>query len=306
MMRFDPGNRRYSSSRARYALNVPLFSTDARRTSALPTDERPLKLLSFNIQAGIASSGYHHYLTRSWKHVLPYPERLENLDRIARLASDFDFVGLQEADGGSLRSGYINQIEYLAVRAGFPFWYDQTNRNLGHFAQHSLGLLSRFLPGDITEVRLPGMIPGRGALCVRFGSGEHALLLMILHLALGRRARERQLGAVAELAQDYRHVILMGDFNCGSESDEINGLLRHTQLSEPVHGLHTFPSWRPRRNIDHILVSSSIEVRSVNVLNYTISDHLPIAMEITLPRDIALGSAGLTEPVLPLAAAAGA
>jgi len=305
MMRSEPNNYRRHPSKTRYALNVPLFSSEVPRVGA-KAQPRPLKLLSFNIQAGIASSSYRHYLTHSWKHVLPYPERLDNLDRIASLAQDFDFVGLQEADGGSLRSGYINQIEYLAVRAGFPFWYDQTNRNLGHLAQHSLGLLSRFLPRDITEVRLPGMIPGRGALCVRFGSGAQALLLVILHLALGRRARQRQLAAVAELAQDYRHLILMGDFNCRSESDEINRLLRHTHLSEPVHGLHTFPSWRPRRNIDHILVSSSIEVRSVNVLNHTISDHLPISMEIMLPADVALGSAGSMQPVLPLAAAAGA
>jgi len=293
------------SPRPRHALNVPLFSSEAPRP-AVRSEPRPLKLLSFNIQAGIASSSYRHYLTHSWKHVLPYPQRLDNLDRVARLAADYDFVGLQEADGGSLRSGYINQTEYLAMQAGFPFWYDQTNRNLGHLAQHSLGLLSRFLPSDITEVRLPGMIPGRGVLCVRFGRGEQALLLMILHLALGRRARERQLAAIAELAQDYRHAIVMGDFNCRSESDEINRLLRHTHLSEPVHGLHTFPSWRPRRNIDHILVSSSIEVRSVTVLSCTISDHLPISMEIMLPADVALGSAGRLEPVLPLAAAAGA
>lgn len=286
-------------------MNVPLFSTDARvRPTRAANESRPLRLLSFNIQAGIASSSYRHYLTHSWKHVLPYPARLDNLDRIAVLARDFDFVGVQEADGGSLRSGYINQIEYLAVRAGFPFWYDQTNRNLGHFAQHSLGLLSRFLPRDIAEVRLPGMIPGRGALCVRFGSGTHALLLVILHLALGRRARERQLAAIAELAQDYRHLILMGDFNCRSESGEIDRLLQHAGLSEPVHGLHTFPSWRPRRNIDHILVSSSIAVRNVNVLHCTISDHLPIAMEITLPSDIALGSAAGMEPALPLAVGA--
>lgn len=302
-MRFETYNRHRQSREARYALNVPLFSSEVPRVAA-KTQPRLLKLLSFNIQAGIASSSYRHYLTHSWKHVLPYPERLENLDRIARLACDFDFVGLQEADGGSLRSGYINQVEYLAVRAGLPFWYDQTNRNLGHLAQHSLGLLSRFLPRDITEVRLPGMIPGRGALCVRFGTGPQALLLMILHLALGRRARQRQLGAIAEQAQDYRHVIVMGDFNCRSESDEINGLLRHTHLSEPAHGLHTFPSWRPRRNIDHILVSSSIQVRSVNVLNHTMSDHLPISMEIMLPGDVALGSAGGMEPVLPLAAGA--
>lgn len=272
---------------SRHPLNVPLFSIDVEARPARAANEsRPLRLLSFNIQAGIQSSSYHHYVTRSWKHVLPYPQRLDNLDRIAELARDFDFVGLQESDGGSLRSGFINQTEYLALRGNFPYWYDQTNRNLGRFARHSLGLLSRFSPSEVTEVRLPGVIPGRGVLCVRFGYGEASLLLMILHLALGRRARERQLAAIAQLANQNPHVILMGDFNCCSDSSEIAWLLRRTQLREPVHGLYTFPSWRPRRNIDHILVSSSIGVSDVKVLNHAISDHLPVAMDVTLPSGI--------------------
>lgn len=265
-----------------------------------PTQQR-LRLLSFNIQAGIASSKYRHYFTHSWKHVLPYAERLDTLDRIAALSSDFDIVGLQESDAGSLRSGFINQTEYLSDRAGFPYWYDQTNRNLGHFAQHSLGVLSRFRPNEITEVRLPGMIPGRGALCVRFGSGDQALLLIIVHLALGARARARQFESLVDLIQGQRHVILMGDLNCRSESKEIQWLLRRTDLSEPIHGLYTFPSWRPRRNIDHILVSAPIQVDSVRVLNHTISDHLPIAMDITLPPTAAL--AGNLAPAEPRAVA---
>ena len=55
-----------------------------------------LRLLSYNIQGGIAARGYRHYVTHSWKHVLPDSERLGNLDRIAELIHDFDLVGLQE------------------------------------------------------------------------------------------------------------------------------------------------------------------------------------------------------------------
>jgi endonuclease/exonuclease/phosphatase family metal-dependent hydrolase len=281
---------------------TPVIGTVFARTSASipgPTPRR-LRLLSFNIQAGITTSKYRHYLTHSWKHVLPCGERLDTLDRVAGLAADYDLVGLQESDAGSLRSGFINQTEYVADRAGFPYWYDQTNRNLGHLAQHSLGLLSRFRPNEITEVRLPGMIPGRGALCVRFGMGADALLLLIVHLALGARARARQFGALAELIQGQRHAILMGDLNCRSESKEMQWLLRRTDLGEPIHGLYTFPSWRPRRNIDHILVSAPIQVDSVRVLNHTISDHLPLAMDITLP---ALAAADIVPPSEPLAAA---
>jgi len=250
--------------------------------------ERRLRLLTYNIQTGIATSRYHHYLTHSWKHVLPCSGRRDNLDRIANLVRHYDIVGLQEADAGSMRSGYVNLTEYLATRAGFPHWYDQTNRNFGMFAQHSMGVLSRMRASDIREHRLPGAIPGRGALVIRYGQGRDALVLMIVHLALGKRARLRQLGFIGEIASAHRHMILMGDLNCRSDSPELGVLIDRVGLREPTHNMHTFPSWRPIRNIDHILVSPSLRVDAVNVLNYPLSDHLPISMEISLPDDLDL------------------
>ncbi len=267
---------------------VPEHKSVLRLMKHAPTASPPqrLRLLSYNIQTGIVTRNYRDYLTHSWKHVLPYPQRQANLDRIANLVSDFDIVGLQEVDAGSLRSGFINQTEYLALNAHFPYWYDQTNRNLGHLAQHSIGLLSRFRPSKITEEKLPGMIPGRGALVARFGFGEDSLVLVILHLALGRRARLQQLDHVSDLVRGFRHVVVMGDLNCTSDSAEIDALLARTHLREPAHGLHTFPSWRPRRNIDHILVSTSLKVENVAVLNHPLSDHLPIVMEVVLPPEL--------------------
>ncbi|MDX1452759.1 MAG: endonuclease/exonuclease/phosphatase family protein, partial [Oleiphilaceae bacterium] len=108
-----------------------------------------LKLLTFNIQVGISTSSYRHYLTRSWQHVLPHRNRNENLDKIAALLKGYDVVALQEVDGGSLRSGFVNQVEYLANASGFPYWYQQLNRNFGPLAKHSNGLLSRYRPLEV-------------------------------------------------------------------------------------------------------------------------------------------------------------
>lgn len=250
---------------------------------------RRLRLLSYNIQTGIATRRYREYVMHSWKHVLPHHGRADNLDRIAAFLGHYDIVGLQEVDGGSLRSGFINQTEYLALAARFPHWYDQRNRDLGKFAQHSLGALSRFQPSAVKEVRLRGRIPGRGALLLRYGHGDDALHVVIMHLALSQRARLRQFEHVAEHLCGCRHIIVMGDFNCRSDSRELGWLLENAGLREPIHGLHTFPSWRPAHNIDHILVSPSIEVRSTRVLSEAISDHLPIEMEIVLPETVRLG-----------------
>jgi len=250
--------------------------------------ERRLRLLSFNIQVGINTHSYRHYLTRSWQHFLPHGNRLQNLDRISELLGHFDIVALQEADGGSIRSGHVNQVEYLADRAGFPHWYQQLNRNFGRFAQHSNGLLSRLKPLDIQEHKLPALIPGRGAMFAEFGSASNPLLLVIMHLSLSKRAQTRQLNYVKEQIADYKHVVLMGDMNNHLEQMLNDSPLADTDL-RPANTddvvLNTFPSWRPKRAIDHILVSSSLHINRVGVLDYPVSDHLPIAMDIALPDD---------------------
>ncbi len=245
---------------------------------------RYIRLLTFNIQVGINTSSYRHYLTRSWQHVLPNRHRFENLDRIAQLISNYDVVALQECDGGSLRSAYINQVQYLAEAAGIPYWYQQLNRNLGQIAQHSNGLLSRFRPLDVTEHRLPGLIPGRGAIIARYGSEEDPLVLVLMHLSLSKAAQQRQLGYIREQIADYRHVVLMGDMNNHAEE-----LLTHTPLKDsgliPLPDTAcSFPSWRPAKALDHILVSPSLEIRRPEVVSYPVSDHLPIAMDVALPE----------------------
>ena len=247
---------------------------------------RKIKLMSFNIQVAIASTRTRHYLTQSWKHILPHSQCFDNLDRIARLISDYDIVGLQEVDGGSLRSQFINQVEYLAQHGGFPFWYNQTNRNLGKLAQHSNGMLSKYQPSETIEYKLPGMMPGRGALMTRFGHHDNSLALFLVHLALGKRARQRQLDFIAERVNDYPNACVMGDFNCAVNSEEMTSLFAKTDLCLPEENLLTFPSWRPARNIDHILTTSAVQVKEIKVVNEAMSDHLPIAMEISLPHEI--------------------
>lgn len=251
---------------------------------------RSLRVMSYNIQTGIETNVYRHYVTRGWKHFLPHTDRQLNLGRIADVISGYDLVGLQEVDAGSFRSGFINQVEYLSRMAGHRYWYAQTNRNLGKLARHSNGILSRFRPIEICEHKLPGMIPGRGALLMNFGTEQEPLTVILVHLALGQRTRLRQLEYLADVIRDHRNVVMMGDFNCISRSREFELLRSRTNLCEPIHDLHTFPSWRPQQNIDHILVSPSLKVLSATALDYPLSDHLPVTMQIALPDSIELGN----------------
>jgi endonuclease/exonuclease/phosphatase family metal-dependent hydrolase len=255
-----------------------------------PKDGQRLRLLSYNIQVAIASTSFKEYLTTCWKHLLPHSKTYRNLTNISKIINDFDIVALQEVDAGSLRSSFINQIEFLARMGDFPYWSFQTNREIGILTKHSNGLLGRFEPYEISDYKLPGKIPGRGAMVVRYGKPENPLVMVILHLALTQRTRQQQLEFVSEIVNCFQHVVVMGDFNCQPESSELNYLINNTDLCDPDHGLMTFPSWRPVRKLDHILTSSSLEVTDVHVLEHLYSDHLPIAMEIKLPEGLDLAA----------------
>lgn len=262
--------------------------TDTSTTSAQPG---PFRVLSYNIQVGIRTSAFRDYVTGGWKHILPHGERLRTLAAIADQVRGYDLVAIQEADAGSLRTGFISQTEYLARRAGYPWWTERTNRRLGRLAQHSIGALSRVGPRFVQPLALPGRVPGRGALLLRFGDGANSLSVVIVHLALGRQTRGRQLDFIAELIEDAPHAIVMGDFNAQHGAPEMKRFFARSHLVEPAERINTWPAWKPLQNFDHILTTTDLRIERTRVLDEGPSDHLPIVVEIRLPTDCALAVA---------------
>jgi len=247
-----------------------------------------IRILSYNMQVAMGTSRAHHYVTHSWKHVLPHKDIHANLDHIAKVIADYDIVALQEADAGSMRTAFTNHTEYLAHKARFHYWHNQVNRNLGRIAQHSNSVLSRFHPRGFEEHKLPGLIPGRGMLVASYGKQEKMLGVFVLHLALSQRARMRQLEMASELVSEYKHAIFMGDMNCEADSVEMKMLLKKTSLQLPEKQACTFPSWQPRKRIDHILVTPELQVHDTHVVEHYGSDHLPVAMIVDVPGSLEL------------------
>ncbi|MBV1907270.1 MAG: endonuclease/exonuclease/phosphatase family protein [Pseudomonadales bacterium] len=247
-----------------------------------PRKNSVLRFLSFNIQVGITTCAYRQYLTRGWKHLLPHEERHENLKKIAKIVSDYDLVALQEVDAGSLRSGYVNQVAYLADKAIFPYWYAQLNRDLGRFAQHGNGLLSRIKPSRLEDHKLPGMLPGRGAITMRFQFSGVEVLVILMHLSLGTRSRHLQLEYVHRLIEGEEHVVLIGDMNSHLQSLLFNSPLESTNLRPAEEVLPTYPSWQPAVALDHVLVTPGLEISEFEVLDCNISDHLPVSVSLSL------------------------
>lgn len=219
--------------------------------------------------------------------MLPSRGRTEQIQRIADVMSGFDIVGLQETDAGSYRTNGIDQIEQLAMLAGHSEHSFLLNRNMGRLAQHGIAITGNRSPSRIEHHALPGRVRGRGVIFAEYGQGDDALCVAVTHLALSRHARVLQLEWLAARLARYRHVILMGDMNCepfelaNSALGEIGLYVRRDQ-TPPM----TYPSWRPRRCIDHVLTSETLAIRRSWIPSGGYSDHLPIAAEIILPAPL--------------------
>jgi endonuclease/exonuclease/phosphatase family metal-dependent hydrolase len=63
-------------------------------------------------------------------------------------------------------------------------------------------------------------------------------------------------------------------------------LFAKCSLQPPAQSMPTFPSWKPRRALDHILTSPAIQLDKMWALPQAFSDHLPLAAEIRLPAHV--------------------
>ncbi len=246
-----------------------------------------LKIMTYNIQVAMPSHGIRHYVMHSWHHFFPHPRRNHNLKSIANVIRPFDIVALQELDAGSIRSRYVNQVDFLAEVAAFPFAEQQTTRNFGPFARHSKGLLSRYPIHNAQHYLLPSAVPGRGTATFCIGSKETPLFILNVHLSLGARAQAEQLAFLGDLIQQYEHVIVMGDFNMSAEQLQSLDVFKN-RLYLATDDALTYPSWKPKKQLDYILLSPSLKVQHAGVMHLPYSDHLPLFAEIILPDGFVL------------------
>ena len=240
-----------------------------------------IKVLTYNIQVAMSSKNIRHHVMHSWHHMFPHPNRNRNLQQIARMIDPFDIVALQELDGGSIRSDYVNQATYLAELAEFSYAQQQTTRNLGPFAQHAKALLSRFPIANAQHYALPSRFPGRGLTSFIVEGLKAPIFVINTHLSLGHRAQEAQLRFIAELIAKHSHVIVMGDLNL--TPDVLKGsFLEQTNLQLAVDNTATYPSWNPKKQLDYILVSANFTVHQAGIISCDYSDHLPVFAELEL------------------------
>ena len=102
----------------------------------------------------------------------------------------------------------------------------------------------------------------------------------VVHLSLIKKIRNKQFAELtAILKQTKGPIIVMGDFNT-SNSNDFAELLKETNLSfANTDGKKTYPAWKPRKRIDHILISKEIIIKRFEAITVNYSDHLPLLLD---------------------------
>lgn len=238
-----------------------------------------LKALSWNMQAGMGTRRLRDYALRAHENILP-AGKSRRLEQAARQIASFDLVGLQECDIGSWRTGMTHQGRLLAAEA-FRHHAFHTSRRISRVAGSGLALLSKHPLVDAQGHALPSRLPGRGALSARVDTPAGELRVLVVHFSLGPRDQASQWEWVREWAErSTLPALVMGDFNVGPGCPRFDAVLKGwNQGFEPPP---SFPSWRPRRALDHIL-ALGLEAGPPQAFDPGASDHLGMVREIWLP-----------------------
>ena len=111
------------------------------------------------------------------------------------------------------------------------------------------------------------------------------MVFLLVHLALSYRVRQEQLRELKNIVRNVsKPCIVAGDFNVLTGKHELELFQEASGLIEPVgNQLPTFPSWKPKRNLDFILHTPQIRMSNFRVPQVLYSDHLPLLCDFDIP-----------------------
>ncbi|MET7672664.1 endonuclease/exonuclease/phosphatase family protein [Micromonospora luteifusca] len=198
-----------------------------------------------------------------------------------------DVVLLSEVDRAWLLNGGHDTLDLLADRLGMPYVF-------GPAADPVWGdaVLSRWPVTDPRTLPLPavGAPTGAQALAVTLdlGDGVRAAVVSTHLQPPPGQGPVVQARAVADFAIGYaagRPLVVAGDLNT-EPGDEAFGQFTNAGLADALAAarpLATSPADDPREQIDHIFVSPGLTPGDPVAVRSTASDHLPVAVTLTLP-----------------------
>ncbi len=219
-----------------------------------------IKIMTYNIQRGLDNNGVRDFA----KTVLT----IKN--------SKSQIIGLNEVDNKMLRSGFIDQISFLAGELNMNYVFGPTLSPI--IGSYGNALLTVFPVIEVKNRPLPvniGQEP-RGVLEADLLLPEENILkVLVTHLSTDKEVRSKQCAWLNDFLQVIKGpFILMGDFN--SENIYFDKLPDISQITEK-----TYPASKPTKNFDMFFTNCKITEDSYTIKTDA-SDHLPLIIELPM------------------------
>lgn len=237
----------------------------AAKPEAQPVEKTSLRILTYNIQQGYSSSGEKSHA-----------EQLELIRQV-----DADLIGLQESDTNRISGGNSDLIRYFADRLDLYSYYGPKVVP-GTFG---IALLSKYPIENPRTYYLYSQGEQTAAISAEIRIQGKTSLVFVTHLGNGGPMvqLENFLAEVPGLPDaPQTPVITMGDFNFTPDTGQYRkatSLLKDAWLLRWPSGKDDQGNELPDR-IDHIFISSGIEVQDARYLTGPQSDHPAFFIDI--------------------------
>jgi endonuclease/exonuclease/phosphatase family metal-dependent hydrolase len=221
-----------------------------------------------------------------------------DLKRIAQVVrdSEADLIGLNEVDRNfSRRSHYLDQITWLAEHLQMHWAFGTTlalrRRKAKPFRKYGNAFLSRYPILSHKNYLFdfyPALIEGRALLEIMVEMNQVPLKLFVTHLSLTSFLQKKQIDfIIKKITDESLPVILVGDCNMKPGSKGWKKITRHLTdvcRADGKGSYYTFPSFRPKSQLDYIFVSRDFQVAAVHVMKQRpeASDHLPLTASLIM------------------------
>lgn len=201
-----------------------------------------------------------------------------------------DIIGLNEMYGKGIDEGFEPQVQILAEKLGYYYYFAKAI-DVGRAPNpYGNGLLSRFPIKNAVTIPVPDpeKKPGgryyetRCLLKAELEVGE-GLTVCVCHFGLNADEQENAAATVVANLEPTR-CVLMGDFNVTPKKpvlDPIRAVMFDTAelFDEPKL---SFPSDKPNCKIDYLFTSKDIKVLAADIPAIVASDHRPHTAQLEL------------------------
>jgi endonuclease/exonuclease/phosphatase family metal-dependent hydrolase len=230
-----------------------------------------IRIMSYNLHNGFNTDG-----------------RLD-MEALAQVieAQEADIIGLQEISRGWIIWGNLDMLLWLSQRLEMPYISGPTAD-----AQWGNAVLSRYpiVSAELLPLPPDGLLLERGYIVANIDVGGATLAVINTHFShRDTQSQERQFQA-SELISTWNNAantVILGDLNAEPDSPEMQ-LLADAGLISANAALGTPPGYTyysadPYQQIDYIWASPDLLLSDFIIPPSTASDHLGMAVTITIP-----------------------